>query len=1447
MAINVKAHHAKEILRCGKDPIYFINKYVKIQHPTKGAIPFDTFDFQDDCVEEFIKHRFTIVLKARQLGLSTVTAAYALWMVLFRENANVLVIATKLSTAKNFIAKCKYMLKMLPPWLILCDISSETVQTIQTSRGSVLKAVPTSPDAGRSEALSLLIIDEAAFVRDFDELWKGLYPTLSCLTGDTLVLSDKGFKRIGDYFENKNIGDYFELNSKIWGKNGIEDISHGYVSPKSKVLEIRTQSGSTLKITPNHPLYSLKEGNERPKMIPGKYLSIGDHLRTSYGMNSFGDVCIDDDLAYMVGGFIAEGWMTSTSQEKNYTTWISNTDDSFRDIFIRNGFSPDKSNNEKLRICSVNFCDKLKSIGIEPKRKCYEKITPNEVFSWNKIATSKYLSALFDGDGSVSESGIVLSSTSEQLLQETKIILSNYGIYGNIHKSTDSESKLNYERKTGRLLPQGKPVQSLHDCWSIIIPRSQMKLFSEEIGFKIKRKQLLLEKYIQAYSQDSSKIFQIPKSNIYLKIKDIVKDSNKSTYWFRKNGLRLDKILDKNMERYVNQEFLRKLRDLIGENLKEKYSLFFEEYLSDTFRWDRIVSISESEDEVVTYDFTVPETHSFLQNGILGSNTGGRAILLSCVTENTWVFTDKGPTQVKNFIQQKNSFGGYEISEYSVLGKDKLRNGTLFHNNGKVETKKITTQHSWLEGSNNHKVWACVDGKYNWHRLDQLKEGDYIAYQYGMNSWGFNDDISCFSHVPSSKEKNVPNLGEKITKDLSYIFGMYLAEGSNYKVLNNQNEQVGNHLTITCGDDISNIFESIELSSKSYDNMHYNISSKSFGLFLEYVGFNLDLKAKEKHIPDRLLQMSKENIASMLSGLFDGDGYSRSDRGTIGISLSSKRLIEQIRILLNNFGIITDYYEGTSLPTEKVKVESKYYRIEINGRYSNIFYDEIGFGFERKQNNKEKLKECYNISAKNTKDIIPNSLGLLNEIYSYSSENLNTLYKKYGLFMNGILNKKTKYKTDDISRDVCLKFWNIVKDDVIKKAPEKVENIDNIISSNIKWDRIKNIEDGLEETYDFSLPDIEKDFWCHSVIYNGMLGHQTPNGTGNKFFDIYDKAEKKENEFYPIKLPWTVHPERDEKWFKEQTGNMTVKEIAQEHECDFAASGDTFLDPSIIEKLRKAAREPIKRVGEDRNIYIWEDSIPGHKYILSADVARGDGKDYSTFHIIDAEMGKVVAEYQGKLPPDRFAELINEFGLLYNKALVCPENNNVGYAVVQRLCYLNYPRIYNNKEKSLDIWSAMAGNDGDLQNPSGDLGIFTSGGKKNVLLTKMEEMLRNDKVEIYSDRLCRELKTFVWLGNHKVGADKKKNDDLVMSLAIGLWLLDTADFARFSEDQGKALLDAMSQSSSKLDDIIEMGSKKKDDYSVMLPAAGNASGFSRMTGKTNRVQVLNKNWDWLMK
>ena len=95
----------KEYVKCAQDPVYFLKKYCVVQHPMKGKVPFHLYDYQEKSLQTFEDNRFNVVLKARQLGLSTLTAGYSLWMMTFQGDKNILVIATKEDTAKNLVTK----------------------------------------------------------------------------------------------------------------------------------------------------------------------------------------------------------------------------------------------------------------------------------------------------------------------------------------------------------------------------------------------------------------------------------------------------------------------------------------------------------------------------------------------------------------------------------------------------------------------------------------------------------------------------------------------------------------------------------------------------------------------------------------------------------------------------------------------------------------------------------------------------------------------------------------------------------------------------------------------------------------------------------------------------------------------------------------------------------------------------------------------------------------------------------------------------------------------------------------------------------------------------------------------------------------------------------------------------------------------------------------------
>ena len=106
---QIKQVIKREYLKCAENPAYFMRKYCTIQHPKKGKMKFDLYPFQEKCVNEFHENRYNILLKARQLGISTLSAGYSLWLILFHNDKNVLVIATGKDVAKNLVTKVRVM------------------------------------------------------------------------------------------------------------------------------------------------------------------------------------------------------------------------------------------------------------------------------------------------------------------------------------------------------------------------------------------------------------------------------------------------------------------------------------------------------------------------------------------------------------------------------------------------------------------------------------------------------------------------------------------------------------------------------------------------------------------------------------------------------------------------------------------------------------------------------------------------------------------------------------------------------------------------------------------------------------------------------------------------------------------------------------------------------------------------------------------------------------------------------------------------------------------------------------------------------------------------------------------------------------------------------------------------------------------------------------------
>ena len=285
----------------------------------------------------------------------------------------------------------------------------------------------------------------------------------------------------------------------------------------------------------------------------------------------------------------------------------------------------------------------------------------------------------------------------------------------------------------------------------------------------------------------------------------------------------------------------------------------------------------------------------------------------------------------------------------------------------------------------------------------------------------------------------------------------------------------------------------------------------------------------------------------------------------------------------------------------------------------------------------------------------------------------------------------------------------------------------------------------------------------------------TPNGVGNFFHKTWMDAENGVNDFNFIKLHWTVHPDREQDWRDDQDKLLGPSLAAQECDCDFITSGRSVIDGLILEEIRENdVREPMEKRGVDSNYWIWQPPNYTKNYVVSADVSRGDGTDYSAFHIIDVETLEQVAEYRGKISTQDFGNMLVNVATEYNNALLVVENNNIGWAAIQQVIDREYENLfYTSKDlQYVDVQHQMT-NKYRAQERNMVPGFSTTQKTRPLIVAKLEEMFREESVNVHSQRLIDELFVFIYNGN-RAEALQGYNDDLVMSFAIALWVRDTA-------------------------------------------------------------------------
>ncbi len=191
----------QELVQATKDPFFF-SQFINVIHPVRGKVPFILYPFQKAVLWNFLAHRFNIILKFRQAGVTELISMYCLWLAMYHPNKNIIIISINERVSKKVLRKIKYMYRNLPEHLRVDVINGKgdelgTASELEFANGSIITSVPTTEEAARSEAVSLLVIDEAAIVRWADKIWASSFPTLS--TGGAAIVNSTPYG-IGNWY-----------------------------------------------------------------------------------------------------------------------------------------------------------------------------------------------------------------------------------------------------------------------------------------------------------------------------------------------------------------------------------------------------------------------------------------------------------------------------------------------------------------------------------------------------------------------------------------------------------------------------------------------------------------------------------------------------------------------------------------------------------------------------------------------------------------------------------------------------------------------------------------------------------------------------------------------------------------------------------------------------------------------------------------------------------------------------------------------------------------------------------------------------------------------------------------------------------------------------------------------------------------------------------------------
>lgn len=347
----------------------------------------------------------------------------------------------------------------------------------------------------------------------------------------------------------------------------------------------------------------------------------------------------------------------------------------------------------------------------------------------------------------------------------------------------------------------------------------------------------------------------------------------------------------------------------------------------------------------------------------------------------------------------------------------------------------------------------------------------------------------------------------------------------------------------------------------------------------------------------------------------------------------------------------------------------------------------------------------------------------------------------------------------------------------LNKGSLEFSNNSRILAAATSGSSIRGLSVNLLYLDEFAFVERANEFYTstYPVVSSGkdtkIIVTSTANGIGNTFYKIWEGAVQGINEFSSFRVDWWDVPGRDEKWKEQTVANTSQLQFDQEFGNTFFGTGDTLINAETLMGLRA---QPYVKSLEGGDLLMYKEPEKNHDYIMTVDVSKGRGQDYSTFNLIDISVRpfEQVAVYRNNtISPLLFPNIIYKYANVYNQAYVVVESNDQGTVVCNGLYHdLEYENVH--------LESAIKAN---------AIGIEITRKTKRLGCSAIKDILENNKLKIVDENTILEISTFVAKGQSYEASDGN-HDDLMMNLVMFGYFSSTQYFGDMTDINLKDML-----------------------------------------------------------